>query len=321
MKPYKWILATTLAIASTTLPLHSFATTESTKDAANVNTQEKSKVIIARINNYPIYYDQLQAQVDAKLKKYKKFNTRGQKPTESLIKGLRQQLLQEYIDTTLLVLASQKHIVDNIDDKIVQFKEEAKKNNQTIPSDRSIKDKILFSEYLKAHDLADPEPPEEEVRAFYERGKDKFLAQTHKVHVLHVFTTEKEKILAAQKELNNGKSFKEVSQKYSEDENSKQDANLSFIEKGYMPKAFDEVAFSLNAGSVSDIIKTEDGYHILKVVEVQEIGQPISYKRMKNFLTRGLKEKTKEKNIAAHFKLLREQADIEILLPKLDTAQ
>ncbi len=322
MKPYKWILTTTLVIASTTLPLHSFATSEtSPKDTPKVNTQEESRVVLARVNGQPIYDYQLKPQVEHKLKKYKQFNSKGQQPTESLINNLRQGLLQEYIDTTLLVLASQKHSVDNLDEKITLFKEKAIKNNQTVPSDKSIKSQILFREYLKAHDLADPMPSEEAVKARYEKGKQNFLSQKGERHVLHVFTTKKEDILAAQKELNSGKSFKEVSQKYSEDENTKQDANLSFIEKGYMPKAFDEVAFSLSEGSVSDIIKTEEGYHILKIVEIQEKGKPISYKRIKNFLARGMKEKTKVNNIAAHLKQLREEADIEIFLPKNTTSQ
>lgn len=68
--------------------------------------------------------------------------------------------------------------------------------------------------------------------------------------------------------LNNGADFAELAGKYSDDPGSKdKGGDLGMFERRMMVKEFDETAFNLKVGEISDVIKTNFGYHIIKLTE------------------------------------------------------
>ena len=64
-----------------------------------------------------------------------------------------------------------------------------------------------------------------------------------------------------------GADFAALAKQYSEDGSKDNGGDLDFFGRGAMVKEFDEVAFSLEPGKISDLVKTQFGYHIIKVVE------------------------------------------------------
>lgn len=65
-----------------------------------------------------------------------------------------------------------------------------------------------------------------------------------------------------------GADFAELAKQKSEDEASaKKGGDLDYFPRGQMVPEFDKVAFSLEPGQVSDLVKTQYGYHIIKVVD------------------------------------------------------
>jgi peptidyl-prolyl cis-trans isomerase SurA len=102
------------------------------------------------------------------------------------------------------------------------------------------------------------------------------IPQIKASHILAAFRTPdgkidtvaaRAKIDSAAAELKNGVEFAEVAKKYSDDGSKQNGGDLGYFERRSMVKEFDEAAFKLNVGEVSGIIRTQFGYHIIKVTD------------------------------------------------------
>jgi peptidyl-prolyl cis-trans isomerase D len=86
------------------------------------------------------------------------------------------------------------------------------------------------------------------------------------------------------KQVKKGGKFEDLAKKYSEDPGSKdKGGDLSWITQGQTVPEFEKTAFSLPAGQVSDLVKTQYGFHIIKVVE-KETAHTKSFEEVKETL-------------------------------------
>ncbi len=87
----------------------------------------------------------------------------------------------------------------------------------------------------------------------------------NKIKCSHILVKKQSEALAILDRLKNGEKFGKIAKELSIDSGSaKRDGNLGYFTKGMMVKPFEEVAFKLQIGEISDPIKTEFGYHIIK---------------------------------------------------------
>jgi peptidyl-prolyl cis-trans isomerase SurA len=69
-------------------------------------------------------------------------------------------------------------------------------------------------------------------------------------------------------QLKAGASFEEMAEKYSDDTGTKdKGGDLGYFERRMMVKEFDEAAFNMDVGEISDVIQTNFGYHIIKLTD------------------------------------------------------
>jgi peptidyl-prolyl cis-trans isomerase SurA len=77
-----------------------------------------------------------------------------------------------------------------------------------------------------------------------------------------------EKIDEIKKRLNNGEDFGQLAAEFSEDPASAQrEGDLGFTKRGDFVQEFEEVAFGLEPDEVSDVVQTQFGFHIIKLIE------------------------------------------------------
>jgi peptidyl-prolyl cis-trans isomerase C len=67
--------------------------------------------------------------------------------------------------------------------------------------------------------------------------------------------------------LRQGKPFAELAEQYSLSPDAQQGGDLGFFGRGEMPPEFDDIVFELPVNRLSDLVKSEYGYHIFLVEE------------------------------------------------------
>ncbi|MHB8076034.1 peptidylprolyl isomerase [Desulfosporosinus fructosivorans] len=111
---------------------------------------------------------------------------------------------------------------------------------------------------------------EEEIKLYFETNKDS-LAVAEEVNASHILVATEELATEVKAKIAAGEDFADLAKQYSTDESTKDlGGNLGFFAKGEMVQEFEEVAFSLAVGLVSDPVKTEYGYHIIKIEDKKE---------------------------------------------------
>ncbi|TGE37325.1 foldase [Desulfosporosinus fructosivorans] len=111
---------------------------------------------------------------------------------------------------------------------------------------------------------------EEEIKQYFETNKDS-LAVAEEVNASHILVATEELATEVKAKIAAGEDFADLAKQYSTDESTKDlGGNLGFFAKGEMVQEFEEVAFSLEVGLVSDPVKTEYGYHIIKIEDKKE---------------------------------------------------
>lgn len=121
--------------------------------------------------------------------------------------------------------------------------------------------------YLLAEKMIKPsiKITEKEMKTYFEENKDSF-DQKEQVKASHILVKDEAAAKKVKDELDNGKDFAELAKKYSTDKsNAAAGGDLGYFAKGEMAEEFEKAAFSLKVDEISEPVKTEFGYHIIKV--------------------------------------------------------
>lgn len=317
--------ATCLALLLVVGPVATSALASSPHPATKVSKSDHSPV--AKINNQPIYADELDLRVNALL------SQSSSKNSPEYIQTVRQQVLDQLIQEELLFQASKNLKLAGVDSEVEREFAALKTANPNAAfwktkSDsevrQAIRRQLTIKEYLERNGLGDTEVPEAEIKAYYEQNKQNFT-RNEAVQVRHILIGFPEdasaaqkaeahkKILKARKAIVDGKPFAEVAKELSTCNSAPAGGELGMVERGYMPKEFETVAFSLEKGTLSPVVETRFGYHVLEVRDHQTAGI-IPYSEMQDFLATFLNKESGPQKMAAHLQQLRAKAKVEILL-------
>ncbi len=87
------------------------------------------------------------------------------------------------------------------------------------------------------------------------------------VHAAHILVKNDKKAQEVLDKLSKGQSFAEMARKYSQCPSSKTGGDLGWFGKGKMVPEFEKVAFEGEKGKVLGPVKTQFGYHLIKVLD------------------------------------------------------
>jgi len=260
----------------------------------------------------------------------------GRQVPDVQVPVLRNEILDSLIDQELLYQDSQKlHMqVDKktVDDKYdeikkrfkteQEFKDAISKMDVTEAEIRTqLKKGLAIDELLKTKVVKDVTVTEEEAKKYYDAHTDQFK-QAEQVKASHILVQvapdasdekkaeAKKKIEAVQEKLKDGEDCATVAKESSEGPSKSRGGDLGFFQRGQMDKAFEEVAFALEPGTVSDVVETRFGYHIIKVDE-KKPETTLSFNDEKDKIEQFLKQQKTREKIQSYLDGLRKNAKID----------
>jgi foldase protein PrsA len=111
---------------------------------------------------------------------------------------------------------------------------------------------------------------EDEVLQYFIQNKEEFDT-SEQVNASHILVDTEEEARDIKQQLDDGGDFAELAAEYSKDaSNAQQGGALGFFGKGRMVAPFEEAAFSMEPGEISDPVQTDFGFHIIRVEDKTE---------------------------------------------------
>ncbi|MDD2851986.1 MAG: peptidylprolyl isomerase [Desulfuromonadaceae bacterium] len=278
--------------------------------------------------------------IDAvELRRARKVMLRGQTVPAEQQSVVDNQVVEQLISAELLYQAAVKQAPKDLekqtDEMLAQgkarFKDEAdfkKTINDLEMDEKSLREytkrQLVISSFVETEFVAKTTVPETEIRAFYDGNPDKFH-QNETVKASHILigvdssasAEEKkkahDKAVALRKELSGGADFATLAKENSTCPSSQQGGDLGFFGTGQMVPAFEKAAFALKPGEISDVVETQFGYHIIKLIEKKPAAS-VDYTLVKAKIEAFLKGQKVNEALQKFVADARKTAKIEMLL-------
>src|SRR3981189_3211947 len=161
-------------------------------------------------------------------------------------------------DSVLAFLIDMKIVAKAAEDKKVENNEDFKKR-LAFTRNRLLMDSLLATEGKAA-------TTDEAMKKVYEDASKQITGE-QEVHARHILVETEDEAKAIKAELDKGGDFAELAKKKSKDPGASDGGDLGFFTKDQMVPEFSAVAFVLEPGKISDPVKSQFGWHIIKVEE------------------------------------------------------
>lgn len=352
MKRKLTYLAASLLAASAFASIQGCATTGAVKtdtpavtEVQPVPTTEEIKAVpypalpptevMAKVNNTPIIWSEV-FRIKRAIAAQQQLN-RPLNPVED--KKLESAAIEQAISTELLYQQGKKLEISDLDKKVAEkiddgikrlggeekYKEFLKTNDFT---DAQISDmarkEIVITNLLDKEITSKIAVTDEDAKKFYDENGDKFKT-ADMVKASHILikveptasaedkAAAKAKVEAIRMRIVEGKEdFAEVAKKESQCPSSANGGDLGPFAKGAMVKPFEDAAFGMNTGDISQVVETQFGYHIIKVTDKKTAGVT-PFDDVKAKITDYLKNQQGQKLFTEYYDNLRKTENVEII--------
>ena len=207
-----------------------------------------------------------------------------------------------------------------------QFQQALTAQNTTLEAVRSdTRDEMSASKLVEGEIASKIAVKPEAVTDFYNKNQDKFQQGT-RVRASHILIgvpqnadaatkqQAKTKAEALLKDLKAGKDFAEAAKANSQDPGSAPNGgDLGYFEQGQMVPPFEQAAFALKAGEMSDVVENQFGYHIIKVADKQN-SRVVPLDEAKKQIEEYLTQQNRHAQTEVFVQALRAKAKVEVLI-------
>jgi len=228
----------------------------------------------------------------------------------------------QYIEAVVRRILEQKSVSDWARKEGFDREPEVKEQIQYLVDD------FLMKEYLIKKVMKDVSVTEDEMKRFYHDNEVKYTTPLQ-VRVRHILikvpfgSSAEERKKAREKAegvlgwLKKGEKFEKLAEAYSEDPDSKsKGGELGFFSRGRMPKVFEDAAFSMKPGQVSEPVETDYGYHVIEVQDRKET-KTRPFEEVRESISKQLTDEMTKKKVDEFMKKVAQEAGLEVYLDKI----
>ena len=238
---------------------------------------------------------------------------------ESELKKIGREVTDKEVDAAYESIKKKNKMTDK------QFKTFLEKKGLTVKEYRiALKQRIermrFFSLAIKSHITI----TDEDIKAYYEKHKDEFGGE-ERVKIAQIFVPvpkdlpserrleRQNLIMKIQGELYKGKNFFAIVEKYKNNPIVRGFEDMGWFKRKDLMKPIADAAFKLKKGAVSDVIETKLGYHIIKVLDIQQV-KGLKFEDVKPKIERILYQKESERRLDEWIENAKKQANVQIML-------
>jgi peptidyl-prolyl cis-trans isomerase C len=248
----------------------------------------------------------------------------GQKLSEEERKELERSFLVQIIDRELALAQADRLAIKIGADEHEKAIEEARKEYPSGTFENMLREQgtnlqdwstelkkdLLIEKMVRQTVYSKLEVTATEISDYYSNNTKEFdrPAQVRARQIVVASEDEGQKVLGL---LRQGELFPEVAKKYSLSPDAEQGGDLGFFAKGEMPPEFETAVFGLAVGRLSDLVKSEYGYHVFLVEEKRKAAR-LALEEVSDDIREILLAEKKEKAYQEWLRNLRSQATIEM---------
>jgi len=292
---------------------------------------------VAEVNGKVIAYKDFERQLEI-FKQQVMRGQAGQLP-EALLERAKAQVVNQMIAEELLYQESVKQdfqLEDGFVDKELeslkgrfasddQYRETLKRMQMT---EKQLKDQIIrqgtIRKLIEKEVVSKINITKEDAQKYFKDNTAKFH-QPEQVRAQHILikvetgaddqkkTEARNKLKEIQKRIFAGEDFGKLAKDLSEGPSNVREGDLGYFTRGRMVKAFEDAAFKLAPNEVSDIVETQFGYHLIKVLDHQPDKDP-SFEEVESQIMANLRREMIQQNMEPYLEKLKEKAKIETFI-------
>ena len=308
--------------------------------ACGMRKPAPGQAVWAEVDGQPIYQEQVE-------RLYRSRTTQGtDAATPEEATSFKLNILNELINNQILVThASHSRITASeaeIDAKVGELKSpyspeefQKKLGEQGLDNDglrRQVRENIILTKLINKDIISHINVTDAEIAAYYEKNKANFNVAETTYHIAQIEVTPhpdaeirnlknddaktaaaaEHKIQALYEGLMRGEDFGTVAQEYSEDPSTATGGgDMGFIPASNLNAALKQVVNSLKVGQISPVIRSNIGFHIFKLLGVEEAGQhTLADLRVQSAIRQTLRNEDEQLLKAAYIEVLRNRAKV-----------
>jgi peptidyl-prolyl cis-trans isomerase SurA len=222
------------------------------------------------VNNQPELYQQLGERFLKNLIEQKLLLIKADEDTIEADEDRVEQAVNQQIDYMIQQAGSATKLEEFYSSPLYKIKSDFRKEVSNQMRISMLREKKFFNIKISRKEV-------EEFYKTYQDSLPKMKATVDISHILMQITPSEESVQQAfqrikeiQQKLEQGENFVELARRFSEDPGSaQQGGELGFVSRGTFVKEFEETAFALKEGEISQIVQTQFGFHIIQLLEKQ----------------------------------------------------